>query len=216
MKAITCRRYGNPDVLALEDLAQPVPGDDEVLVKVHAASVNSWDWDNLRGTPPVIRLMMGLRSPKHLIPGADIAGRVDAIGNNVTTWSPGDEVFGDLSACGWGAFAEYVCVPAQALAPKPASTTFEEAAAVPQAAVMALQGIRDYGHTQPGQHVLVNGAGGGVGSLTVQLARAPTTWSTTPRKNSPPTREPTISSSTWWATSPSSIISAHSRRRGST
>lgn len=172
MKAITCREYGPPDVLELEEIDKPTPGDDDVLVRVHAASVNSWDWDNLRGKPFIVRLLMGLFKPKYLIPGADIAGRVEAVGKNVKRFQPGAEVFGDLCACGWGAFAEYVCAPEDALASKPASATFEEAAATPQAAVMALQGIRDYGHTQSGQRVLINGAGGGVGTFAIQMAKS--------------------------------------------
>jgi len=171
MKAIICRKYGAPDVLELEEIRKPTAGDDEVLVRVHAASVNSWDWDNLRGKPLIVRLLMGFLNPKHEIPGSDIAGRVEAVGENVKRFQPGDEVFGDLCACGWGAFAEYVCAPEDALASKPANATFEEAAAVPQAAVMALQGIRDYGNTQPGQKVLINGAGGGVGTFAVQIAK---------------------------------------------
>ncbi len=172
MKATICRKYGAPDVLELEEIQKPTAGDDEVLVRVHAASVNSWDWDNLRGKPFIVRLLMGFLRPKHEIPGADIAGRVKAVGENVKRFQPGDEVFGDLCTCGWGAFAEYVCAREDALALKPANATFEEAAAVPQAAVMALQGIRDYGHTQPGQKVLINGAGGGVGTFAVQIAKS--------------------------------------------
>ncbi len=172
MKAIICRKYGFPDVLELDDIDKPTAGDDEVLVRVHAASVNSWDWDNLRGTRFIVRLLMGLRTPKYEIPGADIAGRVEAVGRNVKRLQPGDEVFGDLCGCGWGAFAEYVCAPEDALALKPPNATFEQAAAVPQAAVMALQGIRDYGHTQPGHKVLINGAGGGVGTFAVQIAKS--------------------------------------------
>lgn len=172
MKAILCRKYGPPDVLELREIDKPSPEDDEVLVRVHAASVNSWDWDNLRGKPFLVRLLMGLLKPKYQIPGADTAGRVEAIGKNVTRFQPGDEVFGDLCACGWGAFAEYVCAPEDSLALKPANATFEQAASVPQAGVMALQGIRDYGRTQPGQKVLINGAGGGVGTFAVQIAKS--------------------------------------------
>jgi NADPH:quinone reductase-like Zn-dependent oxidoreductase len=171
MKAIVYREYGLPDVLELEEVQKPTAGDDEVLVKVHAASVNSWDWDLLRGKPLLFRLLWGVLRPKHEIPGADIAGRVEAVGRTVTEFQPGDEVFGDLCECGWGGFAEYACARESALALKPANMTFEQAAAVPQAAVMALQGTRDYAHTQPGKKVLINGAGGGVGTFAVQMAK---------------------------------------------
>jgi NADPH:quinone reductase-like Zn-dependent oxidoreductase len=154
MKAIVYQKYGSPDVLELKEVEKPVPRDNEVLVKVCVASVNSWDWDLLRGTPFLFR-MWGLLKPKYQIPGADIAGRVEAVGRK----------------CGWGGFAEYVCAQENALALKPASMTFEQAAAIPQAAVMALQGIRDKGEVQPGQKVLINGAGGGVGTFAVQIAR---------------------------------------------
>jgi NADPH:quinone reductase-like Zn-dependent oxidoreductase len=170
MKAIVYQKYGPPDVLELREVEKPVAGGNEVLVKVHAASINSWDWDLLRGKPFVFRLW-GLLKPKYQIPGADIAGLVEAVGKDVKQFQPGDEVFGDLCGCGWGGFAEYVCAQENALALKPASMTFEQAAAIPQAAVMALQGIRDKGEVQPGQKVLINGAGGGVGTFAVQIAR---------------------------------------------
>ena len=172
MKAIVFQKYGSPDVLELKEVEKPTPRDDEVSVRVHAASVNSWDWDLLRGTPFLVRLLWGLLKPKHKILGADIAGRVEAVGRNVKQFQPGDEVFGDLCECGWGGFAEYVCARENALALKPASMTFEEVAAVPQAAVMALQGLRDKGQIQPGQKVLINGAGGGVGTFAVQIAKS--------------------------------------------
>jgi len=171
VKAIVYTKYGPPDVLELKEVEKPTPKDNEVLIKVHAASVNSWDWDLLRGTPFLNRLG-GLLKPKYKILGADIAGRVEAVGRNVKRFQPGDEVFGDLSECGWGGFAEYVCARENALALKPASMTFEEVAAVPQAAVMALQGLRDKGQIQPGQKVLINGAGGGVGTFAVQIAKS--------------------------------------------
>ena len=173
MKAIVYHQYGSPDDLKLEEIEKPTPGDDEVLIKVHAASVNSWDWDLVRGTPFYVRLFGGgLLRPKKKILGADIAGRVDTVGRNVTQFRPGDEVFGDLCGCGWGGFAEYVCARENALALKPASMTFEEAAAVPQAAVMALQGLRDKRQIQPGQTFLMNGAGGGVGTFAMQIAKS--------------------------------------------
>ena len=173
MKAIVYTKYGPPDVLQLKEVVKPTPEDNEVLIKVHAASVNAWDWDLLRGTPFLNRLVVsGLLKPKHKILGADIAGRVEVVGRNVKQFQPGDEVFGDLSACGWGGFAEYVCASENALAMKPASMTFEEVAAVPQTAVMALQGLRDKGQIQPGQKVFINGAGGGVGTFAVQIAKS--------------------------------------------
>ncbi|MEZ4522040.1 MAG: NAD(P)-dependent alcohol dehydrogenase [Thermomicrobiales bacterium] len=170
MKAIVYDRYGPPDVLRLEDVAKPVPADDDVLVRVHAASINSWDWDLVRGHPFLIR-MWGLLKPKHRIPGGDIAGTVEAVGANVAGFEPGDEVFGDLSGCGWGGFAEYVLAPESALTLKPSGVSFEDAAALPQAAVMALQGLRDYGRIQAGEAVLINGAGGGFGTFAIQLAK---------------------------------------------
>jgi NADPH:quinone reductase-like Zn-dependent oxidoreductase len=177
MKAIVYEKYGPPDVLQLKDIAKPTPKDNEVLIKVHAASVNYSDWAFVRGKPFLIRFMGGgVLKPKHKILGADVAGRVEAVGRNIKQFRPGDEVFGDLSVCGWGGFAEYVSVPENALALKPANLTFEEAAAVPavpQAAVVALQGLRDEGHAsrQPGQKVLINGASGGIGTFAVQIAK---------------------------------------------
>src|SRR5438128_4449841 len=173
MRAIVYHTYGSPDVLKLEEVQKPVPQDDEVLVKVLAASAAAGDWHLLRGKPFLMRLMgFGLLKPKHKILGAAVAGRVEAVGRNVTQFQPGDEVFGDLSQCGFGAFAEYVSVPENALALKPTRLTFEEAATVPVSAVTALQGLRDQGHIQPGQKVLINGASGGVGTFAVQIAKA--------------------------------------------
>jgi NADPH:quinone reductase-like Zn-dependent oxidoreductase len=173
MKAMVYHNYGSPDVLKLEEVERPTPKDDEVLVKVHAASANAYDWHLLRADPFLVRLMGGgLLKPKNKILGADIAGRVEAVGRNVKQFQVGDEVFGDLSACGNGGFAEYVSVPENALALKPASMTFGEAAAVPMAAVTALQGLRDNGQIQPGQKVLINGASGGVGTFAVQIAKS--------------------------------------------
>jgi len=172
MKAIVYEKYGPPDVLKLKEVEKPTPKEDEVLVKVQAASVNYSDWAFVRGEPFLVRLMgVGLLKPKITILGADIAGRVEAVGRNVKQFQPGDEVYGDLSGCGWGAFAEYVSVPENALALKPAGITFEEAAAVPQAALVALQGLRK-GQIQPGQKVLINGASGGIGTFAVQIAKS--------------------------------------------
>ena len=173
MKAIVHTEYGSPDVLQLKDVEQPLPAPDQVLVQIHAASVNYGNLALVKGEPFLVRLMSGgLLKPKHTIPGGDIAGRVEAIGGSVTQFQPGDEVFGDISDCGFGGFAEYVAVPESALAPKPANLTYEEAAAVPQAAVVALQGLRDLGRIQSGQQVLIYGASGGIGTFAVQIAKA--------------------------------------------
>ncbi len=170
MKAIACTRYGSPDVLQLQEVARPAPKQDQVLVRVHAASVNAADLETLRGTWAV-RFGGPLR-PMYKILGSDIAGRVEAVGGDVEQFRPGDEVWGDLSfPHGLGAFAEYVSVSEKALALKPASMTFEEAATYPQAAIVALQSLRDTGHIQPGHKVLVNGAGGGMGTFAVQIAK---------------------------------------------
>lgn len=171
MKAIVYTHYGSPDVLQLKEVATPTPGDNEVLIHVHAASVNSWDWDLVTGRPPLYRLLFGLRKPKHPIIGSDIAGRVAAVGRNARRFQPGDAVFGDISGSGFGAFAEYVAAAEDVLALKPDSMTFAQAAAVPQAAVLALQGLRQ-GQIQPKKKVLINGAGGGVGTFAVQLAHS--------------------------------------------
>jgi NADPH:quinone reductase-like Zn-dependent oxidoreductase len=172
MKAIVYTEYGSPDVLHLKDVGKPVPADAEVLVKVQAVSVNAADLHLLRADPFLIRLSSGFLKPKHTILGSDIAGRVEAVGSSVTQFKPGDEVFGDISACGWGGFAEYVCVRENALVLKPTNLSFEQAAAVPMAAVTALQGIRHAGQIRPGQKVLINGASGGVGTFAVQLAKS--------------------------------------------
>jgi NADPH:quinone reductase-like Zn-dependent oxidoreductase len=169
MKAIVCTKYGPPDVLQLEEVARPIPKEDEALVKVHATSLNAADFETLRGV--FIVRMVAPRKPMYKILGTDIAGRVVAVGRNVKQFQSGDEVWVDLSAYGWGAFTEYVCVPGNALRLKPASMTFEEAAAYPQAAVLALQNLRDKRQIEPGQKVLINGAGGGVGTFAVQIAK---------------------------------------------
>jgi NADPH:quinone reductase-like Zn-dependent oxidoreductase len=171
MKAIVMERYGAPDVLELRDVAKPTPKVDEVLVCVRAASVNDWDWGMLQGTPFINRMLNGLFRPKVRIIGGDIAGHVEAVGGNVTAFQPGDEVYGDLCMSGFGAFAEYACAPQACLAHKPASMTFEQAAAIPQAGMLAVQGLIDVGRIQLGQKVLLNGAGGGVGTFALQMAR---------------------------------------------
>lgn len=172
MKAIVYHNYGSPNVLNLEDIEKPSPKDDEVLVKVRATSVNAGTWHLMRGEPFLVRMMFGILKPKIKVLGADVAGEVEAVGKNVKQFKPRDEVYGDLSGCGFGGFAEYVAVPESALAPKPAHVTFEEAAAVPSAATTALQALRDKGQIQPGQKVLVNGASGGVGTYAVQIAKS--------------------------------------------
>jgi NADPH:quinone reductase-like Zn-dependent oxidoreductase len=173
MKAIVNERYGLPDVLQLKEVEKPAPKDDQVLVKVHAVSINAYDWHSLTADIFLVRLMGGgLLRPKNKILGADIAGQVEAVGSNTRQFHTGDEVFGDIAAYGSGGFAEYVAVPERALALKPGNLSFEEAAAVPMAAFTALQGLRDQGHIQPGQKVLINGASGGVGTFAVQIAKA--------------------------------------------
>jgi NADPH:quinone reductase-like Zn-dependent oxidoreductase len=172
MKAIVRSGYGSPDVLEFKEVAKPAPNDNEVLVRVHASSVNMADVDYLLGRPSIARLMTGLRNPRNSGLGLDVSGEVEAIGQNVTRFQPGDEVFGDLTFHGFGAFAEFACAAEEAFALKPAGLTFEEAAAVPQAAVMALQGLRGKRRIQPGHQVLINGAGGNVGPFAVQIAKA--------------------------------------------
>lgn len=161
MKAVIYDRRNSPDVLVFGDVEKPVPTDDEVLVKIHAVSVNAADYRSMK-----LRII-----PKRKIFGADIAGRIEAVGKNVKKFRIGDEIFGDISACGFGGFAEYVTVPENALALKPVGVTFETAAAVPMAAITALQALRDKGNIQPGQKMLICGAGGGVGTFAVQLAK---------------------------------------------
>ncbi len=168
MKAIVFRSYGSPEVLGLEEVEKPVPADDAVLVRVRAASVNPLDWHFMRGEPYLLRAVTGVRKPRSTRLGADLAGQVEAVGRQVARFRPGDEVFG----AGRGAFAEYACVHEKKLAPKPTTLTLQEAAAVPVAALTALQAIRDKGRIQSGQTVLVNGAAGGVGTFAVQIAKA--------------------------------------------
>jgi NADPH:quinone reductase-like Zn-dependent oxidoreductase len=168
MKAIVYHRYGSPDVLECEEIEKPTPGDDEVLIRVRAAAVNPMDWHFVRGTPYFVRMMTGLRQPKNKRLGVDVAGEVEAVGRNVTRLKPGDEVFGVCR----GALAEYACAAESKLATKPDNVTFEQAAAVPVAAITALQGLRDKTKIQPGQKVLVNGAAGGVGTFAVQVAKS--------------------------------------------
>jgi len=173
MKAFVLRSYGSPDVLEMQDVAKPVPAGDEVLVRVRASSVNPWDWHGLRGQPYAARLIaaeLGLRRPKLSVLGCDMAGQVEATGPEACDFRPGDDVFALLLH--GGGFGEYVCVPEGLLAPKPSNLSYEQAAAVPMAAITALLAVRERGRVQPGQKVLVNGASGGVGTFAVQLARA--------------------------------------------
>jgi NADPH:quinone reductase-like Zn-dependent oxidoreductase len=171
MKAFVFQRYGTPDVLELKEVEKPAPKDNEVLVEVHAVCINDWDWQLLQGIPFVNRIEAGLLRPKKIpILGSDIAGRIEAVGKNIERFRPGDEVYGDLSG-DWGGFAEYVCARENQLARKPAGMTFVQAAAIPQAAVLAVQGLRDKGQLRPGQKLLINGAGGGVGTFGVQIAK---------------------------------------------
>lgn len=165
MKALVRDTYGSPDVLEVREVEKPVPKDNEVLVRVHAASINDWDWELLGGKLFVIRVLSGLRKPKVKILGCDVAGRVEGVGTNVKRFRPGDDVFGDLCECGFGGFAEYVCAPENVLAVKHPRMTFEQAAAIPQAGMLALQGLFDRGQLRSGQKVLINGAGGGVGTF---------------------------------------------------
>ena len=168
MRAIVYHRYGSPDVLQCTDVPNPTPADDEVLLKIRAASINPYDWHFLRGTPYLLRLMAGFPKPKDPRLGADVAGTVEAVGKNVTRLKLGDEVFGVCR----GAFAEYACASESKLVDKPENITFEQAASVPIAALTALQALRDKGQLQPGQKVLINGASGGVGTFAVQIANS--------------------------------------------
>lgn len=168
MKAIVSTEYGGPERLGLREIDRPPVDADGMLVRVDAASVNPFDWHVMRGQPYFVRLMFGLRRPKQPVPGGDVAGTVEAVGENVKEFQPGAEVFG---SCG-GSFAEYVCGKERNFVPKPASLTFEQAAAIPGAGVTALQALRDSGRIQPGQRVLINGAAGGVGTFAVQIAKA--------------------------------------------
>ena len=243
MKAIVQSKYGSADDLELKDIDRPVVKDDEVLVRVRAASVHPDVWHVLRGRPYVLRIMgSGVRKPKSVVPGTDVAGQVESVGKNVTRFQAGDDVFGEsIRGYQWrngGAYAEYVSVPAEVLALKPSNLTYEQAAAVPTAGLIALQGIRHQGDVQPGQKVLVNGAGGGVGIFAVQLAKsfgaevtgvdstskveilatrsAPTMSLTTPSKTSPKGTSATTSSSTFLETTRSRALSGRSTRTGLT
>jgi NADPH:quinone reductase-like Zn-dependent oxidoreductase len=170
MKAVVWTGFGTPDVLQLQDLERPTPKGHEVLIKVHAASINSWDLELLEGRAQFN--LGGRLRPPYKILGCDVAGTIEEVGRNVTRFRPGDEVFGDISQDGWGGFAEFVCAREKSLSPKIAGLSFEQAAAIPQAASLALQALRDKGKVRSGQRILINGAGGGVGTFAVQIARS--------------------------------------------
>jgi NADPH:quinone reductase-like Zn-dependent oxidoreductase len=172
MKAFVSEKYGPPGMLRMAEVEKPTPTADEALVKVLAVSVNPADWRSMRAKPLFSRATLGLLRPKHRIPGGDIAGRVEMVGSSVTQFKPGDEVYANLLDHGLGGFAEYVSVPVEVMALKPANLSFEEAAAVPMAAVTALQGLRHHGEIQAGQRVLINGASGGIGTFAVQIAKS--------------------------------------------
>ncbi len=172
MKAIVYEKYGSPDVLELKDTEKPLPKKDEVLVKIHAASVNSWDWDMLIGKPYIYRLMFGMFKPKHRIMGFDIAGEVEAVGNDIHHFKPGDRVIGDLSGGDWGGFAEFVCAKEKELFNLPDGISFEHAATIPQAGVLAHQSLYDKKEVKKGDKILINGAGGGVGTFALQIAKS--------------------------------------------
>ncbi|MGZ8545563.1 MAG: NAD(P)-dependent alcohol dehydrogenase [Flavisolibacter sp.] len=169
MKAIVYQQYGGPEVLKMQEVEKPVPKDDEVLVKVKAVSINDWDWSLMKGDA-VNRMINGFKKPRIQILGSDIAGIVETIGKSVKSFTPGDEVYGDLSNH-WGGFAEYVCAPEKNLAIKPPQMLFTEAAALPQAGMLAVQGLMDCGNIRKAERVLINGAGGGVGTIGIQIAK---------------------------------------------
>jgi NADPH:quinone reductase-like Zn-dependent oxidoreductase len=171
MKAILLSQYGSPDKLTLSDVPTPQPKPGEVLIKVHATSINDIDWSMIRGKPHIYRLLFGISKPKFKIPGSEVAGIVEAVGSDVTRFNAGDRVYGDISESGFGGFAEYACINESALTIMPTGLSFEQAAATPHAAMLALQGLVDVGHIRQGERVLINGAGGGVGMFAVQIAK---------------------------------------------
>lgn len=172
MKAVVFAKYGPPEVLQFKEIEMPKPKADEVLIKVYTASVNDWDWGLVWGKPLVIRMLYGLFKPKKVkIPGVDVAGKVVGIGKSITRFKQGDEVFGDISESGFGSFAEYVCVKENAIVIKPANMPYEDAAALPHASLLAVQGLIDKGKLNQNQKILINGAGGGVGTIGIQLAQ---------------------------------------------
>ena len=172
MKAILLKEYGLPNGLEIGEVAKPIPNDKEVLLRIHSASINDWDWGLVRGKPFVIRLFFGLKKPKITIPGVDASGKIEAMGAEVSSFKVGDEVYCDLSECGCGGFAEYVCVPEKELSRKPSNISYNDASALPHAGLLALQGLVEKGKVTSGQTVLINGAGGGVGTLGIQILKS--------------------------------------------
>jgi len=171
VKAIVCTEYGPASALQIKEVTRPVPKENEVLVKVHATAINDYDWSMVRGRPYLYRLLFGISKPKRPIPGMELAGTVQAVGANATLFDIGDAVYGDISEYGFGSFAEYICINENALCLKPTSMSFEEAAAIPHASMLAYQGLVDVGQLQKGQKILINGAGGGVGTFGLQIAK---------------------------------------------
>ena len=171
MKAIYCTKYGIPDDLQLLEIDMPVPVKNELLIKVHATTINDYDWSLIRGKPYIYRLLFGLRKPKNPVPGMELAGVVEAVGSNVTLFNVGDEVYGDISDYGFGSFAEYCCINEKAVVLKPSAMSFTDAASIPHASMLAYQAIVEKGNIKDGQTMLINGAGGGVGSFGLQIAR---------------------------------------------
>jgi|SRR5690554_290130 len=172
MKAILLKEYGLPNVLEIEEVEKPIPNDKEVLVRIHSASINDWDWGLVRGKPFVIRLFSGLKKPKINIPGVDVSGKIEAVGGKVSSFKIGDEIYCDLSECGFGGFAEYVCVPEKVLSKKPSNMSYNDASALPHAGLLALQGLLEKGKVKSGHSILINGAGGGVGTLGIQILKS--------------------------------------------
>ncbi len=171
MKAIICEKYGDPQALIYGDLAKPSPSEHEVLVKIYATAINDYDWSSVRGKPPLLRLLFGVLKPRSKVPGMELAGVVEEVGNKVTSFKQGDRVYGDTSEFGFGSFAEFMTVNKAALTLMPDEMSFEEAASIPHAGILALQGLRDKGEIENEQHVLINGAGGGVGTFGLQIAK---------------------------------------------
>lgn len=172
MKAIVYEKYGSADVLEFKEIEKPKPKDNEVLIKVHATSLNYSDWHMMKGEPYIVRLWSGLQKPKDKVLGADIAGTIEQVGKDVSVFKIGDEVFGNVSECGWGGLAEFLTATEEALVLKPQNVSFEDAASVPQAAFVGVQALRDKGNIKSGHRVLINGASGGVGTFAVQIAKS--------------------------------------------
>ena len=171
MKAIIITKYGSPETLQLKEIEKPVPQENEVLVRIHSFAINDYDWSLVRGKPYLYRLIFGIFKPKRKIPGMELSGTIEELGANVTLFKNGDAVYGDISNYGFGGFAEYICINQKALKLKPEKMSFEEAASIPHAAMLAVQGLIDYGEVQQGQQILINGGGGGVGTLALQIAK---------------------------------------------